>query len=220
MTLEDPVEYDIDGINQVQINEKTGMTFASGSARHPAPGPRYHRCGRDPRRRDGVYRHARRHHRPFSAVHGPHQRRPCPPCHVWWTSAWPVSHRRGSAGRHLPAAGAQHLPPLQKGLHPHPRKRLSQLGLPADTEISSSSAARAAPSARRHRLPGTHRGIRDAGVTAGCARPRHQGADYDACGSPRPAGGLCTLRRQLPRLVLSDGVTTIEDARAIHSTVE
>ena len=30
VTLEDPVEYDLDGVNQVQINEKTGMTFASG----------------------------------------------------------------------------------------------------------------------------------------------------------------------------------------------
>lgn len=30
VTLEDPVEYDIAGINQVQINEKTGMTFANG----------------------------------------------------------------------------------------------------------------------------------------------------------------------------------------------
>lgn len=30
VTLEDPVEYNIDGINQVQINDKTGMTFASG----------------------------------------------------------------------------------------------------------------------------------------------------------------------------------------------
>ena len=30
VTLEDPVEYNIDGINQVQINEKVGMTFASG----------------------------------------------------------------------------------------------------------------------------------------------------------------------------------------------
>ena len=29
-TLEDPVEYNIDGVNQVQINEKIGMTFASG----------------------------------------------------------------------------------------------------------------------------------------------------------------------------------------------
>ena len=30
VTLEDPVEYNIDGVNQVQINEKTNMTFASG----------------------------------------------------------------------------------------------------------------------------------------------------------------------------------------------
>lgn len=30
VTLEDPVEYNIEGINQVQINEKTGLTFASG----------------------------------------------------------------------------------------------------------------------------------------------------------------------------------------------
>ena len=30
VTLEDPVEYHIDGINQVQINEKTGMTFSNG----------------------------------------------------------------------------------------------------------------------------------------------------------------------------------------------
>ena len=30
VTLEDPVEYNIDGVNQVPINEKTGMTFASG----------------------------------------------------------------------------------------------------------------------------------------------------------------------------------------------
>lgn len=29
-TLEDPVEYKIDGTNQVQINEKTGVTFAAG----------------------------------------------------------------------------------------------------------------------------------------------------------------------------------------------
>lgn len=30
MTLEDPVEYNIPGVNQCQINEKTGMTFAVG----------------------------------------------------------------------------------------------------------------------------------------------------------------------------------------------
>ena len=30
VTLEDPVEYNIPGVNQCQINEKTGMTFAAG----------------------------------------------------------------------------------------------------------------------------------------------------------------------------------------------
>lgn len=30
ITLEDPVEYQVDGINQVQINQKAGLTFASG----------------------------------------------------------------------------------------------------------------------------------------------------------------------------------------------
>ena len=30
ITLEDPVEYNTDGVNQVQIDEKTGLTFASG----------------------------------------------------------------------------------------------------------------------------------------------------------------------------------------------
>lgn len=30
ITLEDPVEYRLDGVNQVQVNKKAGMTFASG----------------------------------------------------------------------------------------------------------------------------------------------------------------------------------------------
>jgi type IV pilus assembly protein PilB len=30
VTLEDPIEYDIEGINQVQVNERAGITFANG----------------------------------------------------------------------------------------------------------------------------------------------------------------------------------------------
>jgi type IV pilus assembly protein PilB len=30
MTIEDPVEYDIEGVNQIQVNTKTGLTFAKG----------------------------------------------------------------------------------------------------------------------------------------------------------------------------------------------
>jgi type IV pilus assembly protein PilB len=30
MTIEDPIEYDIEGVNQIQVNPKIGLTFASG----------------------------------------------------------------------------------------------------------------------------------------------------------------------------------------------
>ena len=30
ITVEDPVEYQLEGINQVQVNEEVGMTFATG----------------------------------------------------------------------------------------------------------------------------------------------------------------------------------------------
>lgn len=30
MTIEDPIEYDIEGINQIQVNPKTKLTFARG----------------------------------------------------------------------------------------------------------------------------------------------------------------------------------------------
>ena len=30
MTIEDPVEYDIEGVNQIQVNQKTNLTFVSG----------------------------------------------------------------------------------------------------------------------------------------------------------------------------------------------
>lgn len=30
MTIEDPVEYDVQGVNQIQVNEKTNLTFAAG----------------------------------------------------------------------------------------------------------------------------------------------------------------------------------------------
>ena len=45
VTIEDPVEYVFPTINQIQINEPAGLTFAELPAVGPAPGPR-----RDPRR--------------------------------------------------------------------------------------------------------------------------------------------------------------------------
>ena len=40
LTVEDPVEYAIDGIGQTQVNAKVGMTFAAGLRAILPPGPR------------------------------------------------------------------------------------------------------------------------------------------------------------------------------------
>ena len=42
ITVEDPVEYAVAGLNQVQVNTKAGLTFATCSAVHSAPGPQHH----------------------------------------------------------------------------------------------------------------------------------------------------------------------------------
>src|SRR6185503_18129650 len=39
MTIEDPVEYTFPSINQIQINETAGITFAGGLASILPPGP-------------------------------------------------------------------------------------------------------------------------------------------------------------------------------------
>ena len=56
MTAEDPVEFDMPGINQIQIPESIGAEFRGGVAVLPTAGPEHHRGGRDPRSRDGAGR--------------------------------------------------------------------------------------------------------------------------------------------------------------------
>ena len=45
ITVEDPVEYRLPGVNQIQVNPKAGLTFASRPAVDPARRPR-HRADR------------------------------------------------------------------------------------------------------------------------------------------------------------------------------
>ena len=51
ITVEDPVEYRLQGVNQVQINQKAGLTFATALL-DPSLRPRRGDGRRDPRRRD------------------------------------------------------------------------------------------------------------------------------------------------------------------------
>ena len=75
ITVEDPVEYRLAGINQVQTNPKAGLTFASGLQVHPAVRPRHRHDRRDPGQRDGPDRHRIGPHRPPGAVDPAHERR-------------------------------------------------------------------------------------------------------------------------------------------------
>ena len=74
-TAEDPVEYNLHGINQVQMHEDIGLNFADRAARVPAAGPGHHHGRRDPRLRDGRDRGQGRAHRPPGALDAAHQRR-------------------------------------------------------------------------------------------------------------------------------------------------
>ena len=54
LTAEDPVEYDIEGIMQVAINEAVGHDLRQGAALVPAPGPGHHHGGGNARPGDGA----------------------------------------------------------------------------------------------------------------------------------------------------------------------
>ena len=75
ITVEDPVEYRIPGIVQVQIHEKAGLTFASALQISSPPGSGRRSDRRDSRPRDRGDRHTGIADRPPRVRHPAHQRR-------------------------------------------------------------------------------------------------------------------------------------------------
>ncbi len=47
ITIEDPVEYQIDGVNQIQVHPQIGLDLRQRAALDLAPGSRYHHGGGD-----------------------------------------------------------------------------------------------------------------------------------------------------------------------------
>ena len=114
LTLEDPVEYNIDGINQVQINEKTGMTFAGGLRSILRQDPDIIAVGeiRDGEAAEIAMRAAITGHLVLSTVHTNDALSTAAEGH----RCAQLSHRRGPERDHLPAPGAGDLPRLQAEL--------------------------------------------------------------------------------------------------------
>jgi hypothetical protein len=73
-TAEDPSEINLPGVNQVNVNDKAGLTFAAALKSFPAPGSRHHHGRRDPRPGDRRHRHQGGPDRSPGAVDTAHQR--------------------------------------------------------------------------------------------------------------------------------------------------
>ena len=161
ITVEDPIEYHLDNITQMEINTKGGQTFAAQPAVDPPPGPRRHHDRRDPRPGDRVDRLPGGQHRPHGLLDRPLQRRrhrAVPPARPRRRA---VHDRLGADGRARPAAGPHALRGLQGAVQA--QARVPQEGEPARPTRSTSSTA------RRPRTPS--RSARSAAAPATSAGP-------------------------------------------------
>ena len=75
LTVEDPVEYQLHGINQVQVKPQIGLDLRERPALVPAPRPRHHDDRRNPRFRDRPDRGPGRADRPSYSFDAAYQRR-------------------------------------------------------------------------------------------------------------------------------------------------
>jgi hypothetical protein len=115
LTIEDPVEYNLHGISQVQVNTKKGLTFAAGLRSFLRQDPDIMMIGEVRDSETARHRHPRRAHRPPRALHPAHQR-------LGLGRHAHARHRRralprvqlGAAVRG-PAPRARHLPQVQDG---------------------------------------------------------------------------------------------------------
>ncbi len=127
MTVEDPIEYELPGVGQTQINAKIDLDLRQGPARHPAAGPGRHHDRRNPRLRDRADRHPGLADRSPGAGHAAHQR-------LGQRRHAPDRHGRGALSSELVAAG---------------RARAAPRGCPVCTRTDAAgSRAAAKPAAR------------------------------------------------------------------------
>ena len=146
ITIEDPVEYQMEGITQVQVNNKAGPDLRHRPARDDARRPRHHHGRRDPRPRDGADRHRGVADRPPRPLHAAHQRRADRDHPPHRDGHRAVPRRLGDRRRRRPAPRA---PPVRRVQAPRHAARRGAARRTASTSASTSSATSpsAAPAA-------------------------------------------------------------------------
>ena len=191
VTLEDPVEYHIPGVSQCQINEKTGMTFASGLRAILRQDPDIISVGeiRDGETasiamRSAITGHLTYKRRTLRGVPPARHRRGA------------VAHRERTARRDLPAPCAQNLPPLQNGLSA--RGGGAGPAGPAGGDADHLLQGHRLPGMPPHGLSRPPRGVRNSDGERQGAPPHHGGRGPRRADRRRAVRGLYRNARELP----------------------
>ena len=219
MTLEDPVEYDIPGACQCQINEKTGMTFAAGLRAILRQDPDIISVGeiRDGETGSIAIRSAITGHLVLSTLHTNDAVSAIPRLADIGVEPYLVANAlRGVISQRLVRRICPH---CRKPYRPS-GEELDLLKLPADADITL-YRGEGCPECRHTGYHGRRAVFEILTVNDRLRRLISQGADYDTLlKAAAETKDFVSMRDNCRTLVLSGETTAAEAARAIHSTID
>lgn len=218
LTLEDPVEYNIDGINQVQINEKTGMTFAGGLRSILRQDPDIIAVGeiRDSETAHIAIRAAITGHLVLSTLHTNDAISAVTRLRDMGVEPWLISGAlRGVISQRL----VRKICPHCKRAYKPPIEELEALGLPQD-DSTVFYRGEGCPECHHTGYIGRRAALEILVVNSKLGHLIGRGAETEELSAAARENGFVTMRESCQHLVLS-GITTVEEAaRVITSTVE
>ena len=218
VTLEDPVEYHIPGVSQCQINEKTGMTFASGLRAVLRQDPDIISVGeiRDGETASIAMRSAITGHLVLSTLHTNDAPSAVFRLRDIGVEPWLVSSAlRGVISQRLVRKICPH---CKKGYQPS-GEELALLGIPEDTKTTFYKGE-GCPECHHTGYTGRRAAFEILMVNSCLRRLISEDAGLDAITAAAREDGYTTMRESCRDLVLR-GVTTAEEAaRTISSTVD
>ena len=218
LTLEDPVEYNIDGINQVQINEKTGMTFAGGLRAFLRQDPDIIAVGeiRDGETAGIAMRSAITGHLVMSTLHTNDAISAVYRLRDIGVEPWLVaSALRGVISQRL----VRKICPHCKTAYQPSEEELALLGMPEDSQTTFYKGV-GCPECRHTGYVGRRAAFEILMVNREVRRLVNDDAAYDELLAAAKKNGYRTMRDSCRDLVLR-GITTAEEAaRTINSTLD
>ena len=218
MTLEDPVEYNIPGANQCQINEKTGMTFAVGLRSILRQDPDVISVGeiRDGETASIAMRAAITGHLVFSTLHTNDAVSAVYRLKDVGVEPWLVaSALRGVVSQRLLRKVCPH---CKKGYQPS-AEELALLGMPEDSHVTFYKGE-GCPECHHSGYTGRRAAFEILMLSGRLRRLISEGANEERLTEEARKNGFRSMRESCRRLVL-EGVTSAEEAaRIINTTVD